>query len=47
MKQTRMLSDADRAQMDRFVDVGDGKGGRQVEALIGRQKYKKTFQYEV
>lgn len=47
MKQTRMVSDADRAQMDKFVDLKDGKSPRQVEALVGRQKYKKTFQYEV
>ncbi|KAK4041517.1 P-loop containing nucleoside triphosphate hydrolase protein [Parachaetomium inaequale] len=47
MKQTRILSDQDREQMDKFVDVGDGKGKRQIESLVGRQKYKKTFQYEV
>jgi elongation factor 3 len=47
MKQTRILSDKDREQMDKFIDVGDGKGKRQIEALVGRQKYKKTFQYEV
>ncbi|KAK4247654.1 P-loop containing nucleoside triphosphate hydrolase protein [Corynascus novoguineensis] len=47
MKQTRILSEKDREQMDKYVDVGDGKGKRQIEALVGRQKYKKTFQYEV
>ncbi len=47
MKQTRVLSDQDREQMEKFVDVGDGKGKRQIESLVGRQKYKKTFQYEV
>jgi elongation factor 3 len=47
MKQTRMLTAEDREQMDKFIDLCDGKGERQVEALIGRQKYKKTFQYEV
>ena len=47
MKQTRMLTDEDRLQMAKFIDLGDGKGERQVEALLGRQKYKKTFQYEV
>ena len=47
LKQTRMLTDEDRAQMDKFVDIGDGKGERQIEALVGRQKYQKTFQYEV
>ncbi|RGP67872.1 elongation factor 3 [Fusarium sporotrichioides] len=47
MKQTRALSEADRVQMDKWVDLKDGKSARQVEALVGRQKYKKTFQYEV
>lgn len=47
MKQTRILTEEDRAQMDKLVDLGDGKGGRKVEALLGRQKYKKSFQYEV
>ncbi|KAI1337224.1 prion formation protein [Xylariaceae sp. FL0016] len=47
LKQTRILSDQDRAQMDKLIDLKDGKSERQVEALVGRQKYKKTFQYEV
>ncbi|KAH9895377.1 prion formation protein [Xylariomycetidae sp. FL2044] len=47
LKQTRILSDQDKEQMDKMIDLGDGKGGRQIEALVGRQKYKKTFQYEV
>lgn len=47
MKQTRILTDEDREQMAKFIDLNDGKGERQMEALLGRQKYKKTFQYEV
>ncbi|PTB41474.1 uncharacterized protein TrAFT101_009916 [Trichoderma asperellum] len=47
MKQTRALSDQDRAQMDKFIDLKDGKPAKQIESLVGRQKYKKTFQYEV
>lgn len=47
MKQTRVLTAEDQAQMNKFLDIGDGKGARQIEALIGRQKYKKSFQYEV
>ncbi|KZZ97752.1 elongation factor 3 [Ascosphaera apis ARSEF 7405] len=47
MKQTRILTDEDREQMEKPIDIGDGRGPRQVEALIGRQKYKKSFQYEV
>jgi elongation factor 3 len=47
MKQTRVLSPEDKAQMNKMVDLGDGKGGRRIENLMGRQKYKKSFQYEV
>lgn len=46
MKQTRILTEEDKAQMETTIDIGDGKQ-RQIEALIGRQKYKKSFQYEV
>lgn len=47
LKQTRVLSDADKAQMAKTIDMRDGKGDRQIEALVGRQKWKKSFQYEV
>ncbi|KAL2837540.1 P-loop containing nucleoside triphosphate hydrolase protein [Aspergillus pseudodeflectus] len=47
LKQTRILTEEDKAQMEKPVDLGDGRGPRRIEALIGRQKYKKTFQYEV
>ncbi|KAH0541802.1 hypothetical protein FGG08_003757 [Glutinoglossum americanum] len=47
MKQTRILTPEDKAQMDKYVDLGDGKGGRRIENLMGRQKWKKSFQYEV
>ncbi|KAI1975384.1 [NU+] prion formation protein 1 [Ophidiomyces ophidiicola] len=47
MKQTRVLTADDRAQMEKPVDLGDGKGARRIECLMGRQKYKKSFQYEV
>ena len=47
MKQTRILTPEDQAQMDKFIDLGDGKGERRIEQLMGRQKYKKSFQYEV
>lgn len=32
---------------EKEIDIGDGRGMRQVEALVGRQKLKKSFQYEV
>ena len=47
LKDTRLLTDKDRDQMDKSVDIGDGRGKRQLEALVGRQKWKKSFQYEV
>lgn len=47
LKQTRVLTEQDKAQMEKPVDLGDGSGGRRIEALMGRQKWKKSFQYEV
>ncbi|KAI1619365.1 mRNA-nucleus export ATPase [Exophiala viscosa] len=47
MKATRVLTDEDKAQLAKWIDLGDGKGPRQLENLMGRQKFKKTFQYEV
>jgi elongation factor 3 len=47
MKQSRILTEEDKVQMAKAVDLGDGRGARFIEALIGRQKYQKSFQYEV
>jgi elongation factor 3 len=47
MKQTRKMTDEDIAQMEKPIDLGDGKGARFIESLIGRQKYQKSFQYEI
>jgi len=33
--------------MEKYVDLKDGMGGRRIENLMGRQKWKKSFQYEV
>ena len=46
MKQTRVLTPEDQAQMNKIVEL-PGMTGRRIENLMGRQKYKKTFQYEV
>jgi len=46
MKQTRVLTPEDKAQMEKLVEL-PGMGQRRIENLMGRQKYKKTFQYEV
>lgn len=47
LKQTRILSDEDKKQMEKRIDLKDGKGERRMEAIMGRQKWKKTFQYEI
>ncbi|KAK8123056.1 hypothetical protein PG984_011726 [Apiospora sp. TS-2023a] len=47
MKQTRQMSDKDKAQMEKPIDLGDGKAPRQMDSIVGRQKWKKSFQYEV
>ncbi|KAJ5663252.1 Armadillo-like helical [Penicillium longicatenatum] len=47
LKQTRILTEADKKQLDTPVDLGDGRGPRRIEAIMGRQKWKKSFQYEV
>lgn len=46
LKQSRVLTEEEKEQMKKYIELGPGTGG-QVEALMGRQKYKKTFQYEV
>lgn len=47
LKESRKISEDEREQMEKLIDVGDGHGARQIEALVGRQKLKKSFQYEV
>lgn len=47
MMQTRLFTDQERAEMEKPLDLGHGLGPRRVEALVGRQKWKKSFQYEV
>ncbi|KAK6457387.1 P-loop containing nucleoside triphosphate hydrolase protein [Scheffersomyces xylosifermentans] len=47
LKESRKISDEEKEQMDKQIDVGDGRGPRAIEAIVGRQKLKKSFQYEV
>ncbi|KAH8684356.1 putative [NU+] prion formation protein 1 [Tricladium varicosporioides] len=47
LKQTRILSEEDKAQMEKMIDLKDGMGAKRIEAIMGRQKWKKTFQYEI
>lgn len=44
-KESRKLTEEDRAQLQRDITVNGER--RRVEALIGRQKLKKSFQYEI
>ncbi|GAO48964.1 hypothetical protein G7K_3125-t1 [Saitoella complicata NRRL Y-17804] len=48
-KASRILTDEEKAQLDTpfVVQTPNGEDRRMVEMIIGRQKLKKTFQYEV
>ena len=45
LKQTRIYTDEEKEQMEKWIDLKDGKGARQLEALIGRQKHKKVSRH--
>lgn len=47
LKESRKISEEEKEIMAKKLDVGDGQGPRMIEALVGRQKLKKSFQYEV
>lgn len=48
LKESRkMSSEAESKMMEKKIDSGDGHGERFIEAIVGRQKLKKSFQYEV
>ncbi|GME99085.1 unnamed protein product [Ambrosiozyma monospora] len=48
LKESRKISsDQEKAMMEKEVDIKDGRGPRQIEAIVGRQKLKKSFQYEI
>ncbi|AET37916.1 New1p Ecym_2164 [Eremothecium cymbalariae DBVPG len=48
LKESRKISsDEERLMMETEIDVGDGRGKRHIEAIVGRQKLKKSFQYEI
>ncbi|KAG7663070.1 NEW1 [[Candida] subhashii] len=47
LKESRKISDEEKEMMSKEIDIGDGRGKRAIEALVGRQKLKKSFQYEV
>ncbi|GMM36968.1 New1 protein [Saccharomycopsis crataegensis] len=47
LKESRKISDEEKEIMKKEIEVDDGRGPRQIEAIVGRQKFKKSFQYEV
>lgn len=48
LKESRKIgSDEERKMMETQIDVDDGRGPRFIEAIVGRQKLKKSFQYEI
>lgn len=47
LKESRKISDEEKEQMEKKIDIDDGRGERAIEAIVGRQKLKKSFQYEV
>lgn len=47
LKESRKISEEDMEMMQKEIDVGDGRGKRAIEAIVGRQKLKRSFQYEV
>lgn len=47
LKESRKISEEEKEQMAKEIDVDDGRGKRAIEAIVGRQKLKKSFQYEV
>ncbi|KAL3235750.1 New1p [Nakaseomyces bracarensis] len=47
LKESRKISEEEKEMMAKEIDIDDGRGARQIEAIVGRQKLKKSFQYEV
>ncbi|TID23846.1 hypothetical protein CANINC_003138 [Pichia inconspicua] len=48
LKESRKIgSDEELKMMETQIDVDDGRGPRFIEAIVGRQKLKKSFQYEI
>lgn len=47
LKESRKISADEKEQMEKAIDNDEGRGPRQIEAIVGRQKLKKSYQYEV
>ena len=47
LKESRKISEQEKEMMEKEIDIDDGRGKRAIEAIVGRQKLRKSFQYEV
>lgn len=47
LKESRKISEEEKEMMSKEIDIDDGRGKRTIEAIVGRQKLKRSFQYEV
>ncbi|KAF0268414.1 hypothetical protein FOG51_01172 [Hanseniaspora uvarum] len=47
LKESRKFSKEEEDLMAKKIDDGSGYGERLIEAIVGRQKYKKSFKYEI
>lgn len=47
LKESRKVSDEEKELMKKEFAIDDGRGPRAIEAIVGRQKLKKSFQYEI
>ncbi|XBW34784.1 hypothetical protein QEN19_000350 [Hanseniaspora menglaensis] len=47
LKESRKFSKEEEDLMSTKIDDGSGYGERLIEAIVGRQKYKKSFKYEI
>lgn len=47
LKESRKISPEEQEMMKKEFAIDDGRGPRQIEAIVGRQKFKKSFQYEI
>lgn len=47
LKESRKVSDEEKEILKKEIDIGDGFSARAIEAIVGRQKLKRSFQYEI
>ncbi|CEP62491.1 New1p LALA0_S05e06832g [Lachancea lanzarotensis] len=47
LKESRKISEQEKEMMSKQIDIDDGRGSREIEAIVGRSKLRKSFQYEV